>query len=830
MTHKFFSLLASVLIGTVCWAQPDVNINDTDWTSSSSNGPCGCSTNFNNGSIQNFHDTGGSGASYSANENESITFCPDATGSKVVAVFATNAGYIFDVDPSDTIYVYDGPSNTSPLLEKLNNSISPNGLNIPASWSNTSGCLTIDFVSDATLEGAGWDANISCSNLAQPFTNHMVAYSYGESYGSGDVISDLSPADTGYVDVCLGDSVYFVSTPYFPYEPGGDSAALSGGGYMQSTNHTTTWEFSDGTTVIGDSVLFVPPARNGYFVNMKVEDSYGIFNYLSARVRVSTIPSFETCMALEDTLCLGLTTELIGGVSATDTAGVDPTSSNFPIGGVFGAQTYLPDGSGQNYTTDIAIAGFTPGGTLQNTGDIEKVCIKIEHSYLGDLEMMLECPSGQSINIFNSYSGNGLFPGGFGGGTTFLGGAYDNNTGNIGVCEEYCFSMLPGALPSWNNGYSTIAASGPSNGNMIVPGTYQPEQAFIPAMSGCPVNGTWTLTVRDNIGIDDGYICEWGIYFNDTLNPNTEFYSPLINNEFWYSDPSIIVDNDTTIVIQPSSTGVSSYTFEVEDDFGCSYDTTINVYVTPGPTILGDTSICDDEFQYVGMSTTSGGIWSFTGPGNLLFSDTFALNPFIEVDQFGTYILNFYDNYCQDTLSHQIIFLADPFVEVPPFDTICFGNDITVSISSTLIDSVSYYWYDDNGDLIGNGDSVLILSNQFADGVYNYIVQASNSCNTVDDNFQLIVELCEIPNVITPNGDGNNDYFFTQFANNYSDVNLTIFNRWGRVVYTTDSYANEWNGINSKGKPLADGTYYYVITYNSGNQEISGTVTVLNSK
>ena len=73
---------------------------------------------------------------------------------------------------------------------------------------------------------------------------------------------------------------------------------------------------------------------------MKVEDSYGIFNYLSARVRVSTIPSFETCMALEDTLCLGLTTELIGGVSATDTAGVDPTSSNFPIGGCIWTKSY----------------------------------------------------------------------------------------------------------------------------------------------------------------------------------------------------------------------------------------------------------------------------------------------------------------------------------------------------------------------------------------------------------------------------------------------------------------------------------------------------------
>ena len=126
---KMKYLVTSLLIVFSCWAQPDVNINDPDWTSSSSNGPCGCSTNFNNGSIQNFHDTGGSASAYSANENESITFCPDATGSKVVAVFATNAGYLFDVDPSDTIYVYDGPTNASPLLEKLNNSITPNGFN-----------------------------------------------------------------------------------------------------------------------------------------------------------------------------------------------------------------------------------------------------------------------------------------------------------------------------------------------------------------------------------------------------------------------------------------------------------------------------------------------------------------------------------------------------------------------------------------------------------------------------------------------------------------------------------------------------------------------------
>ena len=75
----------------------------------------------------------------------------------------------------------------------------------------------------------------------------------------------------------------------------------------------------------------------------------------------------------------------------------------------------------------------------------------MEHSYLGDLEMMLTCPSGLSINVFNSYSGSsGLFPGGFGGGNTFLGGAYDNNTGNIGYCEEGRYAKMI-IIPSYDN-------------------------------------------------------------------------------------------------------------------------------------------------------------------------------------------------------------------------------------------------------------------------------------------------------------------------------------------------------------------------------------------
>ena len=52
----------------------------------------------------------------------------------------------------------------------------------------------------------------------------------------------------------------------------------------------------------------------------------------------------------------------------------------------------------------------------------------------------------------------------------------------------------------------------------------------------------------------------------------------------------------------------------------------------------------------------------------------------------------------------------------------------------------------------------------------------------------LVIEKCDIPNIITPNGDNVNDYFYTHFASIYDDVNLIILNRWGKVVFEDSSY------------------------------------------
>ena len=829
-------VLNIILFNNIFSQGPVVSISDIDWTSTTINGECNCDVDFNNPLISNFTDAGGV-APYNSNENETITLCPDATGSKMFVTFGNTAVYTLNIDPSDTLYVFDGPSVNDPLLAAINDSTYPNGIYLPASWSNTSGCLTFKFVSDASLQGTGWDAFISCSNLPQPFTNHISAYiTTGTSNGSGDTINDLNPTDTGFVDICFGDFIEFVAEPYFPYEPGGDSAALSGGGYMQSTNYTTTWELSDGSLPINtNSFLFTPSSSNGYLLTLKIEDSIGKFYYSVCKIRVSTKPIFSSCGTTQSPICLGRMSELYGGVTGSDTVGVDPVLSNFPLGGVFGSLTYLPDGSGTNYTTDITISGFLPGATIQNPNDIEKMCVKMEHSYLGDLEMKLTCPSGQSVNIFNSSTtAGGLFPGGFGGGNDFLGGAFDDNTGNVGDCEQYCFSNLNNAMPAFVNGYNTIAASGQSPGVMVVPGLYEPEETYLPSLVGCPVNGTWTLTVRDNFIFDDGFICEWGIYFNSILSPNQVTYSTSIVSANWVevntSVTTIVSYLDTNIVVNPPSTGTYGYKFEVEDEFGCSYDTIIEIVVELGGSIIGDTTTCGDVFDYNNnYLTSSGGEWSYTSNnGNISFDpNNTVANPMITASEPGTYVMNLFDLFCNDTLTNIINLIPEPIAKQFSLDTICLDQEVLTILDSSNSNFI-YRWFDNYSDTLSLGDTLRIIGSYYSDAGINTIkLSVSNQCGEEISENDLIIEDCVIPNVITPNGDGLNDFFITKYAKIYNDVNITILNRWGKLVYEASNYQNQWNGLNTNGSKLSGGTYYYFITYNQGIGKTKGSVQII---
>ncbi|QEE49349.1 gliding motility-associated C-terminal domain-containing protein [Flavobacterium alkalisoli] len=77
----------------------------------------------------------------------------------------------------------------------------------------------------------------------------------------------------------------------------------------------------------------------------------------------------------------------------------------------------------------------------------------------------------------------------------------------------------------------------------------------------------------------------------------------------------------------------------------------------------------------------------------------------------------------------------------------------------------------------------------------------------------------EIPRGISPNGDSKNDQFDLSFLCSHS---LTIFNRYGEIVYKEDNYSDQWHGQSDKGD-LPTATYYYVISFAKGGR-LSGWV------
>jgi hypothetical protein len=596
----------------------------------------------------------------------------------------TDVGDTWDVHGSDTLFVYDGPDSNAPLLGAFNSDTDPTGIGVQATFANASGCLTFVFVSNGANEGDGFAGILSCGYPCQPIQPII---------GSDPL---MEPADTGYIDICLGDTVWLYGNAGFPY-----SGTNGGLGYDQTiANSTFNWEFADGTIINdNDTVFFVPQVRAGYLVEMRVTDTLGCIDVQTTKIRVATIPLFAGTTALsEDTICFGESTILIGGVTFQDTAGVDPTQGAFINGGIFAGLTFLPDGSGVNYETEIEITQFDSGQVVQNASDIIDVCVTMEHSYLGDLEMMLTCPDGSSIIIFNSYTGTGIgpeFAGGFGGGGTFLGEALDNGNGQPGVGWEYCFSdnAIWGTMGD-EHPANTVPTGGPTPGNAMAEGTYLPEESF-DNLLGCPINGTWTLTVRDNIGIDDGYIFEWGILFNPDIDPNAEFYLPSLVDGYWTIEPSVInVFGDTAIEVLPPNPGDWDYTFNVEDDFGCFHDTTLIVHMVPALTNFLDTAVCDDQFALSAADYEILGEWSYIPPlgGTAAFSpNEFTHNPNVAVSQYGDYAFVFQSDYCGQSDTIVVDFNPVPSNVALVDQTVCPGATLTFDAENTGIAAV-YSW------------------------------------------------------------------------------------------------------------------------------------------
>ncbi len=107
-------------------------------------------------------DPGGE-ANYSSNEDKTIILNPMAPDQKVKLVF-----HSFDLENNfDHLYIFDGPTVNDPLIATLTGTTLPDSI-----WaSNTSGSLTLQFVSDGTNTREGFFAHVSCIYIPEEPTN-----------------------------------------------------------------------------------------------------------------------------------------------------------------------------------------------------------------------------------------------------------------------------------------------------------------------------------------------------------------------------------------------------------------------------------------------------------------------------------------------------------------------------------------------------------------------------------------------------------------------------------------------------------------------------------
>ena len=98
-------------------------------------------------------------------------------------------------------------------------------------------------------------------------------------------------------------------------------------------------------------------------------------------------------------------------------------------------------------------------------------------------------------------------------------------------------------------------------------------------------------------------------------------------------------------------------------------------------------------------------------------------------------------------------------------------------------------------------------------GVYQFYVTDQCAYKDTTSTMLTIVD-CKVivPNVITPNGDGKNEFFKINGLDNFPNSSLYVYNRWGKKVYESANYKNDWQ------PEQTDGTYFYVLEVSDGRK------------
>ncbi|WP_198661623.1 proprotein convertase P-domain-containing protein [Lewinella sp. IMCC34183] len=512
--------------------------------------------------------TGGHGPS---GTRQVITFCSDGSGA------GTHLQLTFEqLQLAGTLTLYDGTTTNAAVLAEL--SAAQNGETpvIAASAANRSGCITAEFRSSG--DAAGWVARLACVTACQPIVAELAA-----------IVPP--PSASGYLDLCAGEPITLTGRGRYPQ---------AGSVYPQSdVSSSFLWTFGNGDTLRGRNVTYAYEAAGGYDINLTITDAEGCTNTnrIGQRVRVAPPPIFAPAPPPPLVRCPGEAVSLTTRPDSTNPYGLRPVarSITYEQSESFSETISIPDNLNTIYSSALDIQSFEPGQRLTDGSGIESICVTIEHSYLGDLDMWVACPDGNRLTLLSDEE------------TTVapLNVRFGYGTKEVTTpepAETYCWTA-----DATQNVYEvgrTLRQT--PQGRPVLPfdTTYLPMDGDFASLVGCNLNGRWTLNARDNYADDDGTIYGWTINFGPGVLPAQQNFTIPIGPAEWSDNGELAYHSADSVVYRAGDPGFHQQRLSVTDSLGCTYDTLMRIdiaspfaadcFVCPAPDSvpLLDTTLC----------------------------------------------------------------------------------------------------------------------------------------------------------------------------------------------------------------------------------------------
>jgi gliding motility-associated-like protein len=294
-----------------------------------------------------------------------------------------------------------------------------------------------------------------------------------------------------------------------------------------------------------------------------------------------------------------------------------------------------------------------------------------------------------------------------------------------------------------------------------------------------------------------------------------------VDTAFCFGD-TVFVDAGAQYVAWQWSNGFTGQTFpffyggtfavNVTDTNGCQAADTITLVRNPLPQIyLGpDSSLCQGDSIVLNAGL---------GYANYLWPNQGATTPKITLSVEDSAYVEVTDSNGCFNRSNTVYVTVDT---LPAQPTITKGDMEIEMVSSP---QVYYQWQFNGGTLVGAITQAYVPGET---GTYQILVTDGNGCSAISDSFYIELEVYEgeMYQGISPNGDGVNDHFTVPEIEYYPNNLLIIYSRWGSEVYRQPGYLNQFEGLDSHDRSLADGVYYYVLDLGTHQKPIKGYLVI----